>query len=160
MSETKFVPKNGHYVETVDQQFLWEETLENGKAETHKPEELGLVREAKFKVLFMKEYPSQSEFDEIERVWYVQEISLTIRKETTMNVFYKLSEDKRYYIMDLAELGSRFLVPFESNNYQVCEKSKPKHISEEEATKLAKETRYIFGKTQGNNESLEYGVTV
>ncbi len=167
--------KNGNWTESVDSKtyeriWLWKETLEDGTTKKFSPEQLGYVRQCSFPVLFKKSFPSRDNLEGYDEVWYTETISLKIRDECTKNLWYKFVENKqspnddviitrKWYVLNLEALGVKMMVPFETNQYQICEKSKAKRISIEEAQEIAKVSSYVFAQSDGDGDQ-KYGITV
>ncbi len=159
MAKTKIIKPftSCNWIRKNDGSYRWtEKDLSDVIISEKTPQEAGLTREAIITVLFMKEFPSRDEIDEIERVWFSQEIEIKVKSDQSQNIWL-LADNGRLYLKDIADSGSCMPIVFESTpNYTMRKLGKAQKIDAEEAMEIAKTSRYIFSKMIGEN----YAVTV
>ena len=163
--EVKHRPKSGKW-HTEHGRTVWREKLDWNSYKEYEPIQVeGISREAKFKIIFLKEFKDEDSLSGKKMKFFAQDCTIKIRSDVAPHIVLRYNDaDMRYYLSDLHPLGNTFLAPFEeSTDTLIVEKSIPYLIQDiEEAKRLMQNTGYKFGKVSTDNfgNVSEYITTV
>jgi uncharacterized protein YwqG len=156
MKSGQFCKENGeYYFKEFDDTFGYKFTL-------YPLNEIeGISRKAEFKVCFAKQIDDDSKISGKQKIWFIQNVKLTVRPEIANIYLIFNSHNKKWYLRDFEELGQTVECGLVSNQNVICEKSEPERCTLKDVKEIMKTSGYVYSSvTLKGNEIDSYVVEV